>query len=308
MIGRIERVPLREVWKHEAYSFTVWLRDNIEVLNDVIDVTIANVEREQSAGSFSVDLVGEDESGQPVVIENQLEKSDHDHLGKLITYLTAFEAKTAVWIVADPRPEHIAAIAWLNQTTPVSFYLVKVEAIQIGSSEPAPLLTKIVGPSAESREVGEKKKGIAERHDLRLAFWEGLLDRARQRTQLHATLSPSAYHWIGTSYGRSNVLLNYVIRRRDGHVEFYIGRKDPEENYRIFGQLYERRAEIEAEFGDHLDWVKQEGNLTCKIKKDVPAGGYHSPQEEWPTIFDALIDAMIRLERSVGPAFREVLG
>ena len=142
MIGKITRVPLRQVWKHEAYDFTQWLQDNVDVLNQVLDVDIANLDREQAAGSFSVDLVGEDDAGNSVVIENQLEKSDHDHLGKLITYMTAFDAKTAIWIVSDPRPEHIAAISWLNESTDNSFYFMKLEAIQIGESEPAPLLTK----------------------------------------------------------------------------------------------------------------------------------------------------------------------
>ena len=116
MIGKIERVKLREVWKHEAYDFTRWLEENIDVLNDVLDISIVNVEREKKAGTFSVDLVGEDDSGNVVVIENQLEKSDHDHLGKLITYLVAMDAKVAIWIVSNPRPEHINAISWLNES------------------------------------------------------------------------------------------------------------------------------------------------------------------------------------------------
>ena len=106
MIGKIERVPLRDVWKHEAYHFTQWLEDNIDVLNDVLDLTLSNPEREQSTGSFNVDLLAENEAGNPVIIENQLEKSNHDHLGKVLTYLVAFSAKTAIWIVSNPRPEH----------------------------------------------------------------------------------------------------------------------------------------------------------------------------------------------------------
>ena len=111
MIGKLQRVPLREVWRHEALDFTRWLEDNYDVLNDILDITLSNVEREQAAGAFNVDLVAEDGSGSLVVIENQLEKSDHDHLGKLITYLTALEARTAIWIVSEPRPEHVRAIS-----------------------------------------------------------------------------------------------------------------------------------------------------------------------------------------------------
>lgn len=114
MIGRLQRISLRDVWKHEALDFTKWLQENIEVLNEVIDLNLSNPESERSAGAFSVDLVAEDESGNPVIIENQLEKSDHDHLGKILTYLVAMAAKTAIWIVADPRPEHVSTITWLR--------------------------------------------------------------------------------------------------------------------------------------------------------------------------------------------------
>ncbi|HTX12428.1 MAG TPA: hypothetical protein VME22_27670, partial [Solirubrobacteraceae bacterium] len=106
-IGKIERIPLREVWRHEAYDLTTWLEENIDVLNDVLELSLSNVEREQAAGAFSVDLTAEEESGGMAVIENQLERSNHDHLGKLITYTAMMEARVAIWIVADPRPEHV---------------------------------------------------------------------------------------------------------------------------------------------------------------------------------------------------------
>jgi len=149
-IGKLTRVPLREVWKHEAHDFTQWMEENIDVLNSVLDFDLVNVDREQAAGSFSVDLVAEDENGGTIIIENQLEKSNHDHLGKLITYLTAMSARAAIWIVSEPRPEHVAAVAWLNDSSSAAFYLIKVEAIRIGESPAAPLLTVIVGPSDDA--------------------------------------------------------------------------------------------------------------------------------------------------------------
>ena len=133
-ISKLRRVPLREVWKDEARDFTTWLQKNIDVLDDATDMVLSEAQREQSAGTFRVDLVAEDEAGNPVVIENQLEKSNHDHLGKLITYLTAIDAKTAIWIVADPRPEHVKAISWLNDSSPARFFLFKVEAVKIDES------------------------------------------------------------------------------------------------------------------------------------------------------------------------------
>jgi hypothetical protein len=121
-ISKLQRVPLREVWKHEAYDFTQWLQDNLDVLNGILNIDLVSAEREQAAGAFSVDLVAETDNGDTVVIENQLEKSNHDHLGKLITYFSALTAKIGIWIVSDPRPEHVGAIAWLNEATDAGFY------------------------------------------------------------------------------------------------------------------------------------------------------------------------------------------
>ena len=103
MIGKIQRVPLRDVWKHEAKDFTQWLQENIDVLNSALDLNLVNVDREKETGDFSIDLVAEDDGGGTVIIENQLEKSNHDHLGKLITYLTGMGARAAIWIVSAPR-------------------------------------------------------------------------------------------------------------------------------------------------------------------------------------------------------------
>ena len=127
IIAKLERVHLREVWRHEAYDFTKWLEENIDVLSDAIGRDIDSIEREKRTEStFSVDLVAEGNDGSSIIIENQLGKSDHDHLGKLITYLTAMQANVGVWIVADPRPEHVAAMSWLNESSSADFFLGKV--------------------------------------------------------------------------------------------------------------------------------------------------------------------------------------
>ena len=227
-IGKLQRVAIREVWPHEAHDFTRWLQDNLDVLNDVADLSVANAEREQSAGNFSVDLVAEDDAGNPVVIENQLEKSNHDHRGKLITYLTAMEAKTAVWIVSDPRPEHVRAITWLNESSAASFYLLKLEAVRIGDSEPAPLLTLIVGPSVEGREVGETKHELLERHKLRKRFWTGSRESANQKRDLHKSKAPSINNWLTAPVSRPGLSFTYRIRKHDAAVGFSIDRRDKE--------------------------------------------------------------------------------
>jgi len=302
MIGKIQRVPLREVWKHEALDLTKWLQDNIDVLNDALEMSLSNAEREQSAGDFNVDLVAEEEDGSLVVIENQLEKSDHAHLGKLITYLTAIGAKKAIWIVAQPRPEHVAAITWLNESSSAAFYLLKIEGIRINDSAPAPLLTLIVGPSEEGREVGEAKKELAERYDLREKFWAGLLARAKESTKLHANISPGRYSWVGAGSGKRGLGFNYGIRKHEGAVELYIdrGKDADEENKAIFDSLAQSREAIEGDFGGPLEWQRLEGKRACRIRKIINAGGYRDGAK-WDDVQRAMADAMVRLEKALKP-------
>ena len=150
--------PSRKNWHNEP-AFTRWLEQNIGVLSDATGLSLSNVRREQAAGDFSVDLVAEDESGNLVVIENQLEQSDHKHLGQVITYLVAQDAKVAIWIVKEVRSGHIDAISWLNESFSTSFYLIKIkDSVPIRNSLPEPLLTVIVDPSGVRRKANEKKE------------------------------------------------------------------------------------------------------------------------------------------------------
>lgn len=308
MIGKIKRVPLREVWKHEALEFTKWLEDNLEVLSETIKVKLSNAEREKNAGDFSVDLVAEDDNGNPVIIENQLDKSNHDHLGKIITYLTSFGAKAAVWIVSEARPEHINAISWLNETSSASFYLLKIEAIQIDDSKPAPLLTLIVAPSEEGRVIGEKKKEMAERYDIRYRFWTGLLEYAKTKTKLHSTISPTEHGWLATGAGISGLGYTYAITKHEAYVELYIdrGKDSAEDNLSIFKQLATSKLQIEESFGGPLEWHELENRRACRIRKTITIGGYRDAEEKWPIIHEAMIDAMIRLERALSPHIKKI--
>ena len=300
-IDKIRRVQLREVWPHEALDFTTWLERNPDALSDVLDLELANVEREQRAGSFSVDLVAESNTGEKVVIENQLERSDHDHLGKLITYLAALEAQVAIWIVSDPRPEHVGAITWLNESPGASFYLLKLEAIRIGDSPAAPLLTLITGPSPETREVGEHKREFAERHSIREAFWESLLERARGHTSLHSAVSAHTDSWLSAGSGRSGIHFDYAIRRNDASVYLVIDTNDESQNDAIFDHLAAERDQIEESFGGGLEWLRLEGYKRCVVGQSFSTGGYADDQERWPEIQDEMIDGMVRLERAFKP-------
>ena len=299
-IGRLSRVPLREVWAHEAYDFTRWLQDNIDVLTSAIGIGLENVEREQSAGAFNIDLVAEDEAGAKVIIENQLGKSDHDHLGKVLTYLAAMNARAAVWIVADPRPEHVAAVSWLNDSSSADFYLLKVEAVRIGESEPAPLLTRIVGPSAETKAVAAQNREFAQRYDLREQWWVNLL--SRPDAHMHKHLTPGRYSWIGLSSGVRGINFNYAVRQHDCQVEVYIdrGQDCDDENRHIFEQLAARKDQIEEAFGGPLQWEALEGKRACRISHAID-GGYKTDPEGWDEIHDTLVAAMNRLALAVRP-------
>lgn len=300
-IGKIERVPLRQVWPHEAHDLTRWLEENPDVLSSAVDVELMSVERERSAGAFSADLLGEDAGGRTVVIENQLERSDHDHLGKLLTYVAFFDAGVAVWIVAEPRPEHVRAITWLNEASPADFFLMKIEGIRIAGSPPAPLLTRIVGPSPESREVGEVKKDRAERHEIRHRFWTQFLERARARTNLFAGLSPTDQNWLGTGAGTSGLAFNANIRQRDCRAELYIdrGAERDEENITIFDRLFAEREAIEEAFGSELEWQPLAGKRACRICRTYD-GGYRD-EERWDQVHANLIDGVMRLEAALKP-------
>ena len=297
-IGKLTRVALREVWKHEAHDFTVWLEENTDVLNEVLDFNLVSAEREKSAGDFNVDLVGEDEDGRTVIVENQLEKSDHDHLGKVLTYLAALDAKAAVWIVARPRPEHVKAITWLNEATSTPFYLVQVEAVRIGDSPPAPLLTRIVGPSVEARAAGATKQHLSERHEVRNRFWTQLLDAAKERTKLHARISPGPYNWVGAGSGVRGLGWNYAIRQHDTQVELYIDRKDTDENAQVFERLHADQEAVEAAFGTELEWQRLETKRACRIRHRLELGGWRD-EEKWPEVIEATVQAMIRLEKAL---------
>lgn len=305
LIGRLERLPLRQVWGHEAYDFTRWLQDNIDVLNATIDLNLVNVERERAAGPFSVDLVAEDEGGGKVIIENQLEKSNHDHLGKLLTYFTAFEARAAVWIVAEPRPEHVAVIAWLNDSSSGRFYLVKVEAIRIGDSAPAPLLTLILGPSEEAQEVAQSKREFNGRYELRHRWWSALVKRPDAK--LHAHITPGSYSWIGTSSGVRGLNLNYVVTKDECGAELYIDRGEGSagDNVAIFGQLLEHQAQIEIAISHPVEWQRLDGKRACRIKI-IFEGGYKSLELEWPEIQARVVSAMNQLDAALKPYLRSL--
>ncbi|MEO1288272.1 MAG: DUF4268 domain-containing protein, partial [Chloroflexota bacterium] len=158
-VNKLTFVPVREAFKHEAHHFTVWLEDNIDALNERLNLDLTVIEREKSVGSFNVDLLCEDSFGNRVIVENQLEKTDHDHLGKLVTYLINLDATVAIWIATEIRPEHQRVIDWFNEMSSAdySFYVVQVEAILLDNSAYAPLFTVLSRPDEQTKVIGGER-------------------------------------------------------------------------------------------------------------------------------------------------------
>jgi len=308
MIGKMERVDLRKVWKDEARDFTSWLFDNIDILGEELNINITPVEKEKNVGSFSADILAESGEGTPILIENQLEKTDHNHLGQLLTYVSNLEAKKAIWISKEPRSEHEKAIEWLNElTSDVDFYLVKIEAFRIGDSAPAPKFTIIAGPTESGKVVGSEKKELAERHKKRLKFWEGLLEKSKKRTPLHSNISPSINSWIGTGSGKRGLGFNYVVTYKHGQIELYIdrGKDSQDENKKIFDELQSHKDEIEKEFGNKLKWERLDDRRASRINKRFDYAGLND-EEKWDKLQDDMVDGMIRLEKSLKKHIRNL--
>ncbi len=303
-VGRLQRVPLREVWAHEAFDLhPVAAAERRRPERGARPHPGLGRARAENRDAFSVDLVAEDENGGTVIIENQLGKSDHDHLGKLITYLTAMSARAAIWIVSEPRPEHVAALTWLNEPNAARFYLLKMEAVRIGASPPAPLLTIIVSPSDEVAVVGEVKKDLDERHRARKRWWSMLVGRPEAR--LHSHITPSMYPSIGTSSGVRGINLNYTLPRTSCGAELYIdrGKGLGPVNRQIFDALHGKKAEIEQSFGGALTWERLDARRACRISCPLE-GGYSSPETEWDAKPDATGRGHEPASRRAEAAFR----
>lgn len=299
-IAKIHNVPLREIWKREDKDFSAWLEDNIDYLNDIFEFDISVESREEAVGPFRVDLWGEDNFGQPVIIENQLERTDHDHLGKVITYLTNLEAKRAIWIAKEPRKEHIKAIEWLNQITPddIAFYLVKVEAIRIGDHPvAAPQFTIVQGPSAESKQLGAEKKEFAKRHQVRLDFWRVFIDEMNTSSNLCSNISPRKDHWLTISIGVTGVCINCVATKKYARAELWIGGGSMEENKRFFDHLEAQKEDLETKFGHPLKWNRLENKVSSRVEFQLDNVSI-SQNDDWPTMIEFMKKGAIQMDKT----------
>lgn len=292
---RAVRKPPRELFDREDTDFTPWLEENIDYLNQEMGISLVVTEREQETHTgLQIDLSVEDEdSGREGVIECQIEKSDHDHLGKLLTYISAFDSKFAIWIVKEPRYEHRKTIEWLNESTEKDFYLVTIESVEIKEAK-APLFTTVVEPSPTAKEIGVKRKEPNERQLKQEQFWTELLEKSQGEFDLFDNISPRQQGWFDKSAGIGNVFYRYRIRNHWADVSVYIGTGSKQRNEQIFDQLQGMKDSIESQFGDELDWQRLENSKACRIAYPVAEKGLRD-DEDWEEIQDRLIQNMKQL-------------
>jgi hypothetical protein len=308
MISKLIAVELREVWKNEAKDFTTWLGNNLDYLKEQLGIELTLVETEKSVGSFYVDVLAQDDSGHLVIIENQLEKTDHDHLGKVLTYLTNLEAKTAIWISPDPRPEHINVINYLNQISPedIRFYLIKVSAFKIDDSMPAPLFAIIAGPEDELRDIGKIKNDLSDKDKKRFEFFSKLLTYSNSKTDLFNNVSPVGYQsGIMTGAGKSGLSWVYSILSNKSHVLLYFSLPNAQKNKERFDKFIKNKTAIENEFGNSLDWDYKEGRQQHYIKSISDDGGLYN-EANWDSIQRDMVMRMINLEKVLGKYLKDI--
>ncbi len=259
-LSRLEPVPLREVWPHEANHFTKWLAepDNLQLLGESVNMSIELVKRESRVGRFSLDILARDgDSGDNIIIENQLEKTNHDHLGKLITYGSGYDAKTIIWIVEDVWPEHKTAMEWLNANSAegISFFLVKVEAYRIDNSAPAPKFEVVVAPDNWSKEIRRSISGDGSLSPLRQKqsnFWKGFKQYVKDTNQDFTVSAPPADNYCRSGLGTGEASLAVKMIEKDKCLRCNIFFEQRHINLYDFTEQYSE--DIKQKLGNDVIW------------------------------------------------------
>lgn len=305
-LPRVNKYPPRELFPKEDTDFTPWLENNIDRLSDELKLSLAVIERERDTPTgFSIDLfIEEEESGQEGVIECQLEESDHDHLGKLLTYSSAFETELLIWIVQEARYEHQITVDWLNEATEKLFYLVKLETVEVNGSK-APLFTVLGEPSPEVKNLGESKREPSERDLKQEQFWKELLDSTPLEFDLFDNISPKQRGNIGKSSGVRGISFGFRVRNHWASSYIYIDPGDKDLNEEIFDDLFSQREEIEAELSYELEWQRLEDSRACRIQIRFDSYGLED-EDQWLELQKQMIEAMQELHEVFGPKIQDL--
>jgi len=265
-LGELKKLNPREVWKNEAREFTPWLKNNIFKLSEALGIEIDLVQREVAVGDFAVDLMGKEvQTNKPVIIENQLEETDHSHLGQVIAYAAGLEAGIIVWISPSFRDEHRQALEWLNSisTKETSFFGVELELLQIDNSKPAPHFRIVAQPS----EWGPIGPDVTDKQQAYFKFYELFLRELKKMSPSFTTATKSTYgNWYAIGAGKSGFSYCFTFCKDNRfRVELYLDLGDKEETKDVFDSLYGKREEIEKIFGMPLEWERLDHRRASRI-------------------------------------------
>jgi hypothetical protein len=271
-LGSLRRIDVRTVFSNEARDFTPWLRQNLSLLGAALGLDLDVVDSEVRVGPFAADLVATDVSNQRiVVIENQLEATDHSHLGQVLTYGTGLGAAVFIWISPEFRDEHRAALDWLNEHSDEGslFYGVEVELLKIDESRPAPNFRLISFPNEVRKEgvTGPGARTPTERGEAYRRFFASLLivfkERYPGQTNVSTALPQS---WLSLSVGRSGVTSGWTFTSdRRFKTGLWIDTEDPLVNKDLFDKLAAERTLFHEEMGHELEWDYREGRRACYV-------------------------------------------
>ena len=298
-LGTLKEITdLRSVWPHEALNFTPWVAENVDLLADAVGLDITVDETESSVGDFNVDIyASETGTDRKIIIENQLEDTDHDHLGKLITYASGKGADVVIWVVKHAREEHKAAIEWLNNHTDdkIGFFLCEIKLFQIGNSDVAPSFTVVERPNDWTKEI-KKTTAANSTQQQRLEYWQAFNDYAFQNTEFAKVFNkrkPTTDHWMDFSIGSSacHIGVTQIQKRSAIGVELYIN-----DDKELFKSLFVHKAEIESDMGMELDWRELPERKASRIlvEKNVQLSNH----EEWQEQFDYIMDVLLKMKKA----------
>ena len=298
--GFLQEVDVRTLWKHEQYDFSNWLAQekNIELLNDILGLTLVDIEKEAYVGAYRCDLVAKDDTtGIKVIIENQLESSNHDHLGKIITYASGLNANVIVWIVTQAREEHRSAIEWLNNNTnsEINFFLIELHAYRIGNSLPAPKFETVEKPNGFIKYAkGNTGNGeVSESESERLAFWTMFNDVVATRGKPFNIRKPTVRHWYSVSIGKTGASISINLVNKDSNVvlELYI-----DDNKQLFDMLYEERDSIESELGFKMEWQRLNHKKASRIKCLIPGLDFKN-HANYEILMNQIVDKVVVMKK-----------
>ena len=300
-IGRLIEVDVRELWKHEQYDFSNWLAkdSNIEYLNEILGLTLIEVDKEINVGPYRCDIVATDEtSGLKVIIENQLESTNHDHLGKIITYASGLDAKVIVWIVREAKEEHRAAIEWLNNYTSseIDFFLIEIHAYKIGNSNPAPKFEVVEKPNdfvkrSKNKDDGELNTSQTER----LIFWTQFNEKILSKGKPFNLRKPTTDHWYDVAIGTSaaKIAVDLVNKENCIILELYI-----HSDKKLYDSLFEKKNEIERELDMNFEWDRLDSKKASRIKYYIHGLDFED-HSNYDQLMSEIIDKVTRMRKVI---------